>query len=331
MQRHLSIFSSRYWAAWGRESASLRFGLLWVVLNLLVSLGGSLWLLNFGHTAHRFSPVNTSGLIHTLILGDSTEGAALIDEHFSQPSLNLSIGGSGYSVWKPVAEAWLNPKSSIKNLILSADALSLGRDGYLERSHKALEYDLRDLVFRGVSSFDLPVSTAAQTKHFFRFESFLSPAIIGPKYDHRYFQPQLRGAFSGYTFPSENGAEKYREYQRMVLNHRAQTKNIKALRQIMERARHSNIDLVLVRTPVTPEFADEGHEEDINIFLKISTLADEVMGPGNWRLFDGVGFSKKHEDFDDPNHVNIDLAKRFSRSVDAFLRGDERSVQFAHE
>jgi hypothetical protein len=118
---------------------------------------------------------------------------------------------------------------------------------------------------------------------------------------------------------------------KMVRKMNAADRNELALRKLLQLTKSSKVSVVFVRTPVTLEYYYESLEEDSRILDHIFSIADEVLPEGNWRLFDGIGFSDDHCDFGDPNHVNGNLGARFTKDLDTFLRAKEQRVVFKHK
>lgn len=259
--------------------------------------------------------------IRTVVIGDSTELAA-IDSHAIGPDcVNLSISGSGFATWEPILTSAVRELPELQTVIMSADPMSVLRDGFGPRHH-----DYSDLYACGALPSDIKgMAMDKQTSDYVRYKSPLRILCAGPRLTWtglcsflRRLQVLPREAG---PFTRRQGAEKKSGYVQMFSDKTQVGINLAALRRLLSLIQEHQLDLVLVRTPVTRSFYQTRQAEWESWHGQILAVVDESLGTGRAAtisLEQPDGFSL--QDFWDPNHLNEAGKNRFSELLRSRLK-----------
>lgn len=260
--------------------------------------------------------------LELIVVGDSSEQAAIERELFENSAINISVPGSGYSAWLPVFRGALSKSSSVRIVVMSCDPMSRFRDGLTPRGN-----DLSDLVLRGAKSSDLDtISWIARVETFLRYETFLATVLSKPKASWAdltrwltaggFIQPQ-----SAYEFTPEQGVSKKRAYFNSFEKKHCIDANEQAFLEMLSIVKGQGIQLILVRTPVTREFQREGAADWESHYNWIVETAKSNLGELNVEIFDGsMMFADDLTKFSDPNHVNTSGRKVFTERLNDFIQ-----------
>jgi hypothetical protein len=272
--------------------------------------------------------------IEVVILGDSSEAAAIDQTLLAENSLNVSVSGSGYSAWKPVFRGVVSRTPNLRYIVMSCDPMSRLRDGLTPRGD-----DLSDLVLRGAFSADLDgVSPVVRFETFLRYETFLATVLSKPKAGWVDLIRWLTAADylpvkAEFKYSSKDGALKKREYIKMFERQNSIESNEAGLQEMLSLIEERGIQLVLVRTPVTREFKAEDELKWESHYERIQGIVDEQFGVGEVPTFDGsMMFADDLDKFNDPNHVNAGGRTLFTERLNNFISShfatrDEASPQ----
>ena len=330
MPNRSSTFNFETWRRLRTETHGRCWRLFAVVLALLLTVYGvnaTLAALD-GHvplSAARFEHLSEHGLsavdVKVIVLGDSTEKIAIDAAALDRPAVNLSINGSGYEAWWPIFEANLARMPDARILVLSADPMSILRDGLGQRRG-----DLSDLVELHVPWWSLPgLSRRERVGHWVRTGSPVcaiarSGRLSLPQLRRWINAPQRRRKIRRNRFTPEQGEAKKRGYADAFREINAYAANATALDHILALARERDMHVVLVRTPVVEDFkqteaawwepfGDEVHRRAAR-WIPLSRL----------HAFDGSERPDYgYELFKDPNHLNRRGAAAFTDELNAAI------------
>jgi hypothetical protein len=259
--------------------------------------------------------------LKVIILGDSTEAAAVDATLLSEPSMNLSVSGSGFSTWLPVLKGVLPRAPMLETVVISCDPMSVLRDGLGPRKG-----DMSDLVLRGTRVQDLHQLTWREKgETFIRYKTGLSlvlsrkriawPGLISLMKEGRMFP----SAHVFESLPSE-GSSKKKMYFKMFAENKHVSENETALKSMLEIFKENNLRIVWVRTPVTQPFFEEGQDEWEAHTVKILDQVREFFPKEEIQVFnEALLFPDDLEKFNDPNHVSASGRKIFTDALDHFL------------
>jgi hypothetical protein len=301
--------------------------LVFIVFSLFVgfSLSGYISSLHSIGTAKLRYGTNWDE-IQMVILGDSSEAAAIDAALLTEKSLNVSVPGSGFSAWVPVFQGVVSRTPNLRYMVISCDPMSRLRDGLTPRGE-----DLSDLVLRGAYSMDLEgISPVVKFETFLRYETFLATVLSKPKAG---WADLIRWLTAAGVISAEaidkygpvDGALKKREYFELFERQNYIESNEDAFRELLTLIQKRGIQLILVRTPVTSEFQREGAAEWESHYDWIVETAKANVGESNVRIFDGsMMFADDFEKFRDPNHVNAEGRQIFTERLNDFIESSSK-------
>jgi hypothetical protein len=300
---------------------------IWTLVFIIVSMALGYFLSQYIYSLHTVGVWELKNdtnwkQLELIVVGDSSEQAAIKAELFENSAVNISVPGSGYSAWLPVFRGGLSRSSSVRVVVMSCDPMSRLRDGLTPRGD-----DLSDLVLRGAKSSDLDtISRIARFETFLRYETFLATVLSKPKASWVDLTRWLTaGGFiqpkSAFKFTPEQGFFKKRDYFDFFEKKHCIDANEQAFLEMLSIVKEQGMQLILVRTPVTREFQLEGAVEWESHYDWIVKTAKSKLGESNIEIFDGsMMFADDLTKFRDPNHVNASGREVFTERLNDFIQ-----------
>lgn len=254
-----------------------------------------------------------------ILLGNS-QYTAIDQKRLSLPLVNLSPAGSDYAVMLALLRHYSPQIPNLKYVLLAFDNLPLRVAAMADRAG-----DYSDLLQFGLPWYALPqIGCGERVEYGISQISVLRPLLSGPKLEMEYllnnylfakaqaaellppppgFDPMRPKAPFG-AAPAQ-GALKMQDYVRKLTERNNLDNNQRALFEIANLCATAGWKLILIRSPLTPEFIDarpEHWKAELQKIRQELTSNFPQLLIAEW--FDERTLPLPHHYFDDPNHLN---------------------------